>query len=50
MKQRFYFTRDQLHSLRYIICELECDYEYDDDGFEDMVEWSKELIGNKLDS
>ena len=50
MKQRFYFTRLQLRTLQYIIGELECCYEYDGDGFEEEVEWFKELIQNKLDS
>lgn len=48
-KRGGYFTRDQLHSLRYIIKELECCYEYEEDGFEDMVDSIVELITYKLD-
>ena len=43
-----YFTREQLHFIRYVINELECCYEYDDDGFEEMVDSIKETITDKL--
>lgn len=49
-KQRFYFTREQLYALQYIISELECCYEFDGDGFENQVDWAKEIIQFKLQS
>lgn len=45
-----YFTREQLHNLRYIIKEHSRSYDYDgEEGFEDMVDSLVILISKKLE-